>query len=216
MSSYDPPHPPWRRRSKGGSRRSSPASHPQSKRHQQRKPRPKRSTGSRYLPPRPQLRSPSRCQRLPNQRLPRQLRQLRQLRRRRRQYQQHQRRRPHQRRPRRQRLGPNRRRFRVRPRPGLRVRLRRRLGSTSNRLRRHARVRDLRADSLAPQAHADPAHRGPGTIHSHPHRAWAGRVHHDLVQMAPALKVRVHPRVAGRRCRVLGRAYRVCRGPTRP
>ena len=143
-------------------------------------------------------------------------RQLRQLRRRRRQYQQHQRRRPHQRRPRRQRLGPNRRRFRVRPRPGLRARLRRRLGSTSNRLRRHARVRDLRADSLAPQAHADPAHRGPGTIHSHPHRAWAGRVHHDLVQMAPALKVRVHPRVAGRRCRVLGRAYRVCRGPTRP
>ena len=46
MSSYDPPHPPWRRRSKGVSRRSSLASHPQSRRRQPRKRQPRRLTGA--------------------------------------------------------------------------------------------------------------------------------------------------------------------------
>jgi len=214
VSSYDPPHPPWRRRSKGGSKRSSRASHPQSRKRQQRKRRPRKLTGSRWQPPRLQPKCLWRCRqrpRPPRRRPPHPQRLTHPLRLTRRQ---RQRRLPQQRLQLRRR-GRSHRQFRVRASPELPTRLRQPLGLASNRPPPRGHVPVPRADFLALRADGDRAHRGPETTRSHPRREWASRVRRVLVQMAPALRARVRPPVGERRCRVLVRGSRVCRGPTR-
>lgn len=206
MSSYDPPHPPWRRRSKGGSRRSSRASHPQSRKRQQRKRRLRRLTGSRRQPPRLQPKCLWRCRQRP--RPPHQLPPHRQrLTRRRRQ-----RRLPQQRR-RLRRRGRSQRRFRVPACPELPDRLRQPLGPASNRLPPRGHVPVPPADFLALRADGDPAPRGPETTPSRPHREWVGRVRRVPFQTAPDLLVRARPRAA-LRSRAVARASRACRDLT--
>lgn len=215
MSSYDPPHPPWRRRSKGVSRRSSLASHPQSRRRQPRKRQPRRLTGSRHHPPRLRPTCLWRCRRRPRpphpprQRPQHQQRLLRPWRQRHLPQRRHRLRRrgPSQR-------GPSQRQFRVLACPELPDRLRRPLGPPSNRPPPLGPVPVPPADFLALRADGDPAPRGPETTRSHPRKEWAAHVRRVPSQMAPDLLVRARLRAA-LHSRAVAREFRACRDRTR-
>jgi len=214
VSSYDPPHPPWRRRSKGGSRRSSLASHPQSRRRQPRKRQPRRLTGSRQHPPRLRPACLWRCRRRPRpphhrpqhqQGLSRRQRQRRQRHRLRRQG-------PNQRVP--NQRGRSQRQFRVRACLVLLDRLRPPLGPASNRPPRRGPVPVPPADFLALRADADPAPHGPETTRLHPRKEWVGRVRPVPSQTALDLLVRVRLRGV-LHSKAVAREFRASRDLTR-
>ena len=211
MSSYDPPHRPWRRRSRDGSRKSWLASHhPRSRRQQQRKRPPRRPPQSRQLRLPPPSMLPLRHLSRPDRR------RLPHRRHRRRLWHQRHRRRPPHRHPRQRnrQLCRGRRQFLVQAYRAPLARLRPPLGSAKDPLllRGHGLVPP--EDSLALPVGVVQAPHGLATTRSPRRREWVRRAHHVPGRMAPDLAHRVHlERV--RQVRVLARAYRACHVRTR-
>jgi hypothetical protein len=198
VSSYDPPHPPWKRRSRDGSRRSWPASRHQSKRHlqkqQRRQPQQRRLKRSRRHP----SRLPSRCppRHRPWLRPPRRLRQPN--------------RRPRQRY---LQLRRDRRRYLAQVYRAHLARLRPPLGSAKDRLFLHGHGLVPPADCLALPVGVVQAPRGLATTRLPRRREWVKRVRHVPGRMVPDLVHNVHLQAVPQ-VRVLARAYRACRVPT--
>jgi hypothetical protein len=214
VSSYDPPHPPWRRPSRDGSRRSWRASHHRSKRQQQkqqrRQPQQRRLKWSRRHPSRHQQRrlkwSRRHPSRLPSRCPPRSRPRLRQPHRRRQPHRQPRQRNPH--------LRRGRRRFLAQAYRAPLARLRPPLGSATAQLPRRGHGLVLPEDFLALPVDVVRAPRGLATTRSPRRREWVRRVHHVRGRMAPDLARHVRLE-AVLQVRVLARAYRACRDPTR-